>query len=61
MLKRPVVNLNLTSYLTRDDMDLLVTIGHIRDQRRFNRSSHFHRFSEVSLHVAIVTDCQTRS
>jgi hypothetical protein len=33
MLKRPVVNLNLTSCLTEDDMDLRVTICHIRDDR----------------------------
>jgi hypothetical protein len=30
MLKRPIVNVNLTSCLTKDDTDLRVTIGHIR-------------------------------
>jgi hypothetical protein len=32
MLERPVVNLNLTSCLTKDDMDLRVTICHIRGE-----------------------------
>jgi hypothetical protein len=32
MPKRPIVNLNLTSCLTKVDMDLTVTICHIRGE-----------------------------
>jgi hypothetical protein len=48
MLKRPVVNMNLTFCLTKDDMDLWVTICHIREECRLSWSSHFDDFSDLS-------------
>jgi hypothetical protein len=43
MLKRHIINVNLTSCLTKDDTDLRVTIRHIRCRIGLDRSSHFQR------------------